>query len=106
MTETIHLPIDLARELTFEDIGSGFDGWTVVHKETTGRGRWDIRKRIVIRNDDGQHYAAKYSVGATESQDYDSFDNRETYEFAPVIARTRMVEVTEYVTAAEETDRA
>lgn len=104
MADNIHLPVDLARDLTFEDVGSGFDGWTVVHKETTGRGRWDIRKRIVIRNAEGQHYAATYSVGATESQDYNSFDNCETYEFTPVVARTRMVEVTDYLTP-EEADR-
>jgi hypothetical protein len=103
MTDTIHLPVDLARDLTFENVGSCLDGWTVVHKETTGRGRWDIHKRIVIRSAEGQHYAAKYSEGATEYQN-GSFEGRETYEFTPVVARTRMVEVTDYLTP-EEADR-
>lgn len=103
MTESIHLEADLARDLTFEDVGSTLEGWTVVHREDLYKTRWSQASRVVIRNADGQHYAATYQTGLTESQDYDSFDNCDTYEFTPVVARTRMVEVTEYV-APEATD--
>lgn len=106
MAETIRLDVDLARDLAHVPAGESLEGWTVVHHDEISHGRWSARKRVVIRNAEGQHYAAHYEEGLTESQDYDSFgDGRETYPFTPVIARTRIVEVTEYVTP-KETDHA
>lgn len=96
-SETIHLDIDLVRELVCTSVGDSLEGWTVVHREDIDQLRWSQVSRVVIRDDDGQHYDATYETGLTEYQDHTSFDDCATYPFAPVVARTRMIEVTEYV---------
>lgn len=98
MTDPITLPAFDADELTHYDVGAGFDDWTVAADEHIEDRRWYALYRLVIRRDsDGQHFAANYKVGLTEEQeDIKPFEG-DTVTFVPVVARTRMVEVTEYV---------
>lgn len=52
-------------------------------KTITGHGRWDVSYESII-NWEGNTYLVKWSVGATEQQDYDSFDYSEEVELIPV----------------------
>lgn len=102
MAEPITLPASDARDLLdFEPGQEAFDGWTIAADERIGEGRWTERRRLVIRNGDGQHYAATYERGLTERQEMSPWEYDETVTFAPVMPRTRMVEITEYVSEAD-----
>ena len=98
VTDPIALPAEDARGLLdFEPGQEAFDGWTIAADEHLGEGRWTERRRLVIRNGDGQHYAARYERGLTEQQETYPWEGDKPVTFTPVVARTRMVEITEYV---------
>jgi hypothetical protein len=100
MTEPITLDADIARELPGE-VGYTIDGWTVVADDRVNERRWTSVHRLVIRPENGtQHYAAEYERGLSESQDTSPWEYNKTVTFKPVVARTRMVEVTEWVSEA------
>ena len=61
---TKQLPANEVRELV----------WDSVHDEYTGRSRWGIYIDSVIKDDDG-YWLVSWEDGATESQDYDSFES-------------------------------
>lgn len=43
--------------------------WTAIYDEIIDTSRWSIHHRCVFKDVDGKFYEARYSVGATESQD-------------------------------------
>lgn len=97
---TIGLSTLLARDLIAERVGDGYGGWTVVANEHLGNDRWSELRRLVIRDNNGNHWATTYSMGLTEAQEgprpweYDLMA-----QFEPVEVRTRTI--TEYVNANE-----
>ncbi|MFF4779430.1 hypothetical protein ACFY05_42105 [Microtetraspora fusca] len=93
------LPVSLARELAYSNLGDTIDGWTVVENEQTDARRWVSVHSLVIRNEAGEHYAGWYSRGLTEYQDTRPWEDETVARFDPVVPRTRLVEVTEYVPA-------
>lgn len=92
----VELPVDVARELTYLDIGASFDGWTVVANEEQGHGRWVSHHRLVIRNEAGEHFAADYSQGLTEYQGIRPWDEQATVVFHPVRPRTQVVRMVQW----------
>ena len=71
---TKDFPADVLEELTFESVGSGLDGRTLIADEFIEARRWATRHRLVFRDDDG-YWATFYEKGATENQeDHPMFD--------------------------------
>jgi hypothetical protein len=86
-----------ARELAWRSAGKSSEGWTVVENEEIEHRRWESVHRLVIRNEEGEHYAATYRRGLTENQDGRPFDDEETVTFTQVFPKTETVEVVRYV---------
>lgn len=81
-------------------IGEPYNGLTVVAVNSVGKGRWVEYMQLVIKDDfiDSPHlYAAVYSVGLTENQDSEPFeDHSDPVEFKPVWKVTKIVEEVTY----------
>lgn len=75
---TMREKIKLSREGGVELFYNGeFGSFVMVddNYETTGRGRWSIKKNALVRDlSDDSVYLLPYSVGATESQDEGLFE--------------------------------
>lgn len=82
---------DIARELSY---GGNIDEFVLVKTETLGETRWGIIRRTIFMAPDRSLYAFEWEEGATEHQDYDSFDDVDTVEAYRVIPV--QVTVTEY----------
>lgn len=95
--EPVELHVEDARDLTVESVGGGFDGWTVAAHERLGSGRWHSRHRLVIRNARGEHFAAEYEQGLTESQETPPWAGKKAVTFKPVQRRSKVVRVYEWV---------
>lgn len=82
---------DIAREIAYY---GRMEGYTNVKTEFIGETRWGIVRRTIFMVPDGSLYAFEWEGGATEQQDYDSFDDFDTVEAYPVVPV--QVTVTEY----------
>lgn len=65
--------------------------------EEVGSGRFRSTHQIVIRDEDGRHFAATFEQGLTERQDIQPWAGEETVTFHPVAPRTKVVHVVEWV---------
>lgn len=55
------------------DPNDGFNDFKVVSNEMVGRSRWLINYELIFRHNEG-FYRTRYSLGATESQDYSPYE--------------------------------
>ena len=100
--EPVELTVEDARELAGEEVGGGFDGWTVVAHRQTGSSRWRSSHRMVIRNEAGEHFAAYYRKGLTENQHEEPWEYDQVARFEPVERRAKVIRTYEWVTPATE----
>jgi len=71
MKEQLNLTSEDGRSIVYEDNPE----FVTVENKVINNSRWSIIHRIVIqRQADGKFFAARYSVGATESQDERPFE--------------------------------
>ncbi len=99
----ITLDAEVARELVYNGVGDSGEGFTVVAIEEGETYRWTRSMRLIVsRDSDGQLFAARYEQGLTEQQMTEPWEYARTARFEPVVKRTRMVEVVEYVALAGE----
>ena len=101
--DIVTMPGDLARELVDEP-GWTLDGWTVAANERVSASRWVSRHRLVIHDGEGNHYAADYRQGLSETQETRPWEDDDTVTFHRVERRTRMVEVVDYLPARQDGD--
>lgn len=99
MAKGVVLEAETARELAWLNAGGTHEGWTVVSNEEIDHARWESIHTLVIRNEDGEHFAADYRQGLTESQDTKPWEYDKTVTFKQVFPKTETVEVTSYVNA-------
>lgn len=89
--EAVKLPAEVARELAYESVGGGIDGWTVVVKKQTRSSPWTSHHRLVIRNERGEHFAAYYRKGLTGNQHEQPWEYDKTAWFEPVERAAKVV---------------
>jgi hypothetical protein len=99
---TIELPVELARDLVWEMVGSKFDEggdhYEVVQNEQIDSNRWMGIYRLTVKIND-KFYQTTYEKGLTENQDYGPFeDEGDTITFYNVVPRYKTVLVYEQVT--------
>lgn len=73
-----------ALELTREQAEEVLYGGEIVRDRISGHRRWAVDHEVIFRHDDGQLYGMRYSVGATESQEQDPFDEALVVKCVPV----------------------
>ncbi len=56
---SVHLDPAVARELTYIGVGYDYEGWTVVDDIEGEHRRWAAGHTLVIRNEQGQHFAVQ-----------------------------------------------
>lgn len=95
--EPVAIDGDTARELAYSDPGDTVAGWTVVVNEYIEKQRWESLHWLVIRNEQGEHFANTYSKGLTEYQSVGAYEDAETARFAPVVPKYKVV--TDWVAA-------
>lgn len=88
-------PKDDMRELVWESVGSGFEGYELVAIEDQGTSRWSSLHRMIFRHE-GELWAVSYSKGLSETQD------EQPFEYSDAIATRvkpveRVVTLTDYV---------
>jgi hypothetical protein len=102
---TVELPVELARDLAYEMVGSKFEddghNYEVIVNEQTDSNRWSAICSLVVTID-GDYYATTYEQGLTEMQDYGPFEEPEgdTITFRRVVPREKTV--IEYVAYVED----
>lgn len=102
MTESITLPVHLARDLAYSDVGDLIgddDTYEIVANEYVGRLKYTDNRWLVIRHK-GRLYATNYEIGVGD-QEVAPFDYVSAVTLSEVVARPKVV--TEYVTPS--TDR-
>ena len=79
---------ELACESAGEEIEWDGKQYAIMENDMIDTGRWDIQYRLVFQYQGDKYYEVYYSRGATEYQDYDSFedegDEMECQEVEPV----------------------
>lgn len=96
--EPVTLTAETARALARSGVGArDIGGWTVVADIEGDSGRWTQFHQLVIRDDDGRHYAAFYERGLTEYQDIAPWEDESWARFEPVQRRVKVVENVEWV---------
>lgn len=73
------------------------DGWKVIESRTVSTDRWNVHKqRVYLCVETGEYWGTFYSVGATEYQDTQPYDDDpEEIELTPMIP----IQVTKWVKA-------
>jgi hypothetical protein len=70
------LSIKIDKEELTELTYSSTERFKHVSCEITGESRWDLFKSLIFKDKEtGKFYGYEYSEGATENQDYSSFDD-------------------------------
>jgi hypothetical protein len=91
--EKLHLTKKEAREIIYswgEKIG-----YENINDEQVDSTRWSIVHRIIIRRlSDGKYFADHYSVGATEMQEEQPYENDEP-DFTEVFKKYKVIKVYE-----------
>lgn len=91
-SEPVELAVELARELACCGPDDGpTDGWIVVANEYVESRRWESVHRLVIRNEQGEHFMDTYRQGLTERQDYGPYEYESTATFTPVVPHAKVV---------------
>lgn len=60
-------------ELMYSNYGDKYNDYEVISNEFVGRGRWDVRHRLIFKFQE-KTYDVIYRTGATEYQDVEPFD--------------------------------
>jgi hypothetical protein len=87
----VKLPADLACELAYGNPGDDMEGWTVVANDYIDKTRWTSTHRLVIRNEQGEHFMDTYRRGLTESQETSPYENEAQATFTPVAPSFKVV---------------
>lgn len=85
----------ITRDFTEEELEELDARYSPVDEEMVGRSRWGIFYDTVFEDANGDYWQFTWEDGATESQDYDSFDYDKTVTCTKVVKQ--LVEVEKWV---------
>lgn len=80
----------ITRRFTEEELEELDARYSPVDEEIVGRTRWGVLYDTVFKDENGEYWQFTWEDGATESQDYDSFDF-EDYITATKVERKSIV---------------
>lgn len=82
----------LTRKFTSEELEELDARYSPVDEEIVGRTRWGILYDTVFKDENGDYWQFTWEDGATESQDYDSFDFDSSVEATKVVKKSVVVD--------------
>lgn len=82
----------ITRDFTEEELEELDARYSPVDEEIVGRTRWGVLYDTVFEDENGDYWQFTWEDGATESQDYDSFDFDKKVTATKVEKRSTMVD--------------
>lgn len=82
----------ITRDFTEEELEELDARYSPVDEDIVGRTRWGILYDTVFKDENGDHWQFTWEDGATESQDYDSFDFDNKVKATKVVKKSVVVD--------------